>query len=126
MTGSQSGTLGAPDGAKAASLRTMASVRLARLRLATGQARGDELELAGQIETSAGLSNRDIEREIEVLGGIARSLETARRSAAPLQRTAAARPVPSMAGQPRPLAAVTAGYGGDSGEDLAGDADLFM
>jgi hypothetical protein len=126
MTGSQSGTLGAPDGAKAASLRTMASVRLARLRLATGQARGDELELAGQIETSAGLSNRDIEREFEVLGGIARSLETARRSAAPLQRTAAARPVPSMAGQPRPLAAVTAGYGGDSGEDLAGDADLFM
>lgn len=74
--------------------RTFASIRLARLRIATGSAQGDELAVAERIEKDASLPTAVIEHEIGVLGRIQQT------AAVPVQRPVqrqAARQAPSLA-----------------------------
>ena len=102
--------------------RTMASIRLARLRVTAGLARGDELEVGAAIEKDARLSLRDIEHEIGTLSQVTRAAAQGQprypRGLGPRQ---AARSAPSFAGQPVPAMAMTAGA------DTAGDdSDLFI
>lgn len=100
-------------------IRTMASMRLGRLRVQAGLASGDDLEVGAGIERDAALSTHDIEREIEVLS------EMARRRPAPMdravQRRTAARSAPSMASAPAPLAYATA-----ASMDEAEAFDIFL
>jgi hypothetical protein len=104
--------------------RTFASIRLARLRVTAGLARGDELEVGGAIERDARLSLRDIEHEIDTLSQVAKTAAQAPqrypRGMAPRQ---AARSAPSFAQVPVPAMAMTAGVvPGDAGDD----SDLFI
>jgi hypothetical protein len=93
-------------------IRTMASMRLGRLRVQAGLARGDELTVGAQIEADASLSVHDIEREITVIGQMAQ-----RAPQRPMQRQAAARPAPSLAPALAPVyASVASGH--DGGDDL--------
>lgn len=105
--------------AEAASLRTVASIRLAKLRIATGTADGDEFSVAAEIEKDAGLSTEAIEREITTLEGV-------RTVAA---RKGAAKPnlVPRPAGVPRTAPSMQSHVASRSdGEGDADDAsDLF-
>jgi hypothetical protein len=101
--------------------RTMASIRLARLQVQAGLARGDELEVGSAIEQNASLSLRDIEHEIDTITRMARATAQAQprypRGMAPRQ---AAKAAPSFAGPPAPVMAMTAAAdGGD-------DSDLFI
>jgi hypothetical protein len=82
----------------ASGARTMASMRLARLRVQAGLAAGDDLEVCAAIEADAGLSLRDIEHEIAVLSQVAQ--RTPPRRARP-QRAATGARVPSMASPPQ-------------------------
>ncbi|MCW2929978.1 MAG: hypothetical protein JWM19_940 [Actinomycetia bacterium] len=72
--------------------RTFASIRLAKLRIATGSAQGDELSVAERIERDAALPTSLIEHEISVLAGL-RPVATQQR---PMQR-AGSRQAPSLA-----------------------------
>jgi hypothetical protein len=83
-----------PDEAASAQ-RTFASIRLAKLRIATGSAQGDELTVAERIEKDASLPTHYIEHEIAVLAGVAQRVAVAQQPR-PIQR-AAARQVPSLA-----------------------------
>lgn len=101
---------------EAAGLRTMASMRLGRMRVQAGLARGDELTVGATIEADASLSTHDISREIEILSSVAQ-----RAPQRPMQRQAAARPAPSLAPALAPVyASVASGHDGD---DLA---DIFL
>jgi hypothetical protein len=95
--------------------RTMASIRLARLRVTAGLAQGDDLTVGAGIERDASISVRDIEKEIEVLSRVAM------RAPQPIRRTAAQRPAPSlqpaMAGAPH-YASVAASSEADDLGDL--------
>jgi hypothetical protein len=105
--------------------RMMGSMRLARLRVQAGSARGDEMTLAGQIEADAALSTPMIEHEIATLTGLGVGRPRQAQAQRQAPRTAATRAVPSMSSAPRPvMASASAPYAGE--EDLAGDADLFM
>lgn len=76
-----------------ASSRTMASLRLARLRIATGTAESDnDIEVATTIERDASLSTEAIEREITTLESVTKA--AAKAPARPEQR----RLVPRSAG----------------------------
>jgi hypothetical protein len=103
--------------------RTMASIRLARLQVQAGLARGDELEVGAAIERDARLSLRDIEHEIDTISRMAKATAQAQprypRNLAPRQ---AARSAPSFAGAPAPVMAMTAGATADGGDD----SDLFI
>lgn len=73
--------------------RTMASLRLARLQLTAGIARGDDLEVAASIEANASLSNEAIRAQIDTLNAVVKAQG---------QRTASQRPagmVPRSASQ---------------------------
>lgn len=87
--------------AEDASLRTMASLRLARLRMQTGvdQAQGD-MELAIRIEKDATLTINDIEREIVTLDAIAKRhvASAGDRNPSLVPKSAARRSAPSLAG----------------------------
>lgn len=106
-------TMSAKDQKEAASAnRTMASIRLAKLRLTAGVARGDELQVAAAIETDRNLSDAMIVHEINTLSAVTRA--TAGRQARPshlVPRAAAVAPgtvqrtVPSLA--PEPVIAAT-------------------
>lgn len=91
---------GASSPDQRAASRTFQAIKLARLRLAAGIADGDELEVAGGIETDAALSDAMIGYEINVLSKVK---TTAGRSQASLKgnlprRTAGVqRTVPSLA-----------------------------
>jgi hypothetical protein len=104
--------------------RTMASIRLARLRVQAGLVRGDELEVGAAIERDASLTLRDIEHEIDTIGRMARVTAQAQprypRGMAPRQ---AAKAAPSFAGPPAPVMAMA--YGPDAGSG-ADDSDLFI
>jgi hypothetical protein len=104
--------------------RTMASMRLGRLQVQAGLARGDELEVGSAIEQNASLSLRDIEHEIDTITRMARATTAAQprypRNLAPRQ---AARSAPSFAGAPAPVMAMA--YGPDAGSS-ADDSDLFL
>jgi hypothetical protein len=104
----------APEDAMA--LRTMASLRLARLRVQAGLARGDDLSLGQEIASSR-MPTPAIEHEISVLNKVA----TAR--PAPQQRTMArqaSRPVPSLAPSLAPAYASVS-----AGGDLDDCSDIF-
>jgi hypothetical protein len=114
---------GPPSAEDERGARTMASIRLARLRVTAGLARGDELEVGAAIEKDAALSLRDIEHEISTLSQVARTAaaqpQRYPRNLGPRQ---AARSAPSFAGSPQPVMAMTAGaVAGDSD-----DSDLFI
>lgn len=83
---------GAPDEAASAT-RTFASIRLAKLRIATGSAHGDELSVAAAIEQDQRMPITLIEHEIGVLSRMPAPVAQAPR---PMQR-AAARSAPSLA-----------------------------
>jgi hypothetical protein len=86
--------------AQEASLRTMASLRLARLRIRTGvePSQGGDLELATRIEKDASLSVHDIEREIGTLETIAKRASAGDRNPSLVPKSAARRAAPSLAG----------------------------
>lgn len=87
--------------AEEASLRTMASLRLARLRMRTGvePSTGGDLEIATRIEKDASLSVNDIEREIVTLETIAKRAAAAEdRNPSLVPKSAARRQAPSLAG----------------------------
>lgn len=77
--------------------RTMAAIRLAKLRIATGTAQGVDIEVATGIERDASLSTDAIEREIATLTQVSKA--AAKRAPANLVPKAAAvqRTVPSLA-----------------------------
>lgn len=93
-----------PSGAagNAHSLRTYASLRLARLRMQAGiEQAGSDLELAQRIEKDAGLSGDVIEREIKTLDAVVRrtaARQVVDRSPKLVPKSASARPKPSLAG----------------------------
>jgi hypothetical protein len=104
-----------PAPQEAAQLRTMASMRLARLRVTAGMSRGDDLALAEQISSST-MPTRDIEHEIAVLNKVASAAPRPQ----PVRRTAA-RSVPSLQAGPPSLPPSYAMAGSDM-DDLG---DLF-
>lgn len=111
-------------GAKeAASNRTMAALRLARLRMQAGTAQGDsDFEIAAGIEKDAAMTTEVIETEIRTLEGVAKAAAKQQRPAGLVPRAASGGPrqVPSMA----TVAGI--GSGGDSATDVeVADSDLF-
>jgi len=84
-----------------ASLRTFASLNLARLRMRTGvdQASSDT-ELAARIEKDASISINDIEREIATLQAVAKrhAVSAEDRNPSLVPKSAARRTTPSLAG----------------------------
>jgi hypothetical protein len=106
--------------------RTMASLRLARLRIATGTAQGGDIELATEIEKDASLSDGAIENEIRTLEGVRTAAAKRAPQRSPESRglvpRAAARTVPSMQGAPIQH---TAGMVHTSTDAEVADADLF-
>lgn len=86
--------------AEEASLRTFASLRLARLRIRTGvePAADGDTSLAARIEKDASLSINDIEREIGTLEKIAKRSSTEDRNPSLVPKSAARRTAPSLAG----------------------------
>jgi hypothetical protein len=86
--------------AEEASLRTFASLRLARLRIRTGvEAAAGDTELATRIEKDASMSINDIEREIGTLETIAkRNAPSEDRNPSLVPKSAARRTAPSLAG----------------------------
>jgi hypothetical protein len=88
--------------AEEASLRTFASLRLARLRIRTGvePASGGDTEVAARIEKDASLSISDIERDIGTLETIAKRAATTSEDRNPslVPKSAARRTTPSLAG----------------------------
>ncbi len=109
--------------------RTMASIRLAKLRKSAGLLAGDadELVAATEIERTAGLSDQMIEHEILTLDSVAKTAAKQRpgrrRQGGPLPKVASAeRHAPSLAGGVEPgLSAVAA-----SGFDADDASDLFL
>ena len=102
---------------EASGLRTMSSIRLARLRVQAGLAQGDELTIGQQIERDGSMTQPVINHEIAVLSKVAQ-----RPQAAPMRRQAAARPAPSLAPQLAPVYASVSSAGSEADEL----ADLFL
>lgn len=109
-----------PTADEAAQLRTMASMRLARLRVTAGISRGDDLALSQEIFASRA-QTRDIEHEIAVLNQVAAARPPA--APRPMQRQAS-RPVPSLASAPS-LAPAYASVGGFQDDDCSDIFDSF-
>jgi hypothetical protein len=90
--------------------RTMASIRLARLRKAAGLDSRDDLVIGAEIEKNAALSDQMIVHEIGTLEGVSKA--ASRRQAPATKQAAAERRVPSLAavagggGLPPTMAAV--------------------
>ena len=85
--------------AQASSNRTMAAMRLARLRVKAGLANEDDLVVAASIESDASLSDRDIEHEINVLSRVDKVASRKARPAGLVPRAASVqRTVPSLVG----------------------------
>jgi hypothetical protein len=104
--------------------RTMASIRLARLRVQAGTASGtDDLAEAGRIEADASLSDDVIEHEIGILSSVVAQKDKARKLAAnQAPKTAGvARTMPSMVGDSGPLVTHSS-----VSEDIDDAADLFL
>lgn len=103
--------------------RTFNAIKLARLRKAAGIETGDELEVAGRIETEAGLTDAMIAYEINVLSKV-RSTASRQAGQAPrnlVPRTGGVqRTVPSLA--PQPGLGQTVASVGDADTQ---DSDLF-
>jgi hypothetical protein len=98
--------------------RTHACLRLARLQIQAGVARGDDLTLAATIETNPRYSDALIGHEINVLSGVVKSASRAPSGTArvPVVRTQA-RVAPSLASAPS--------VSGSASEALD-DSDIFL
>lgn len=106
--------------AKDARERTLASLRLARLRIAAGLAEGEDIIVASAIESEAGLSNDLINNEIAVLSNVSKAAARQPRPGNLVPRSASAeRTVPSLVGDAAPSITATAAM------DDTADADLF-
>jgi hypothetical protein len=82
-----------------ASRRTMASLRLARLRLQAGTAEGEsDFVVAAMIEKDAALSTPSIEQEILTLESVKKAASSRAANARLVPRSAKAQPRPSMQG----------------------------
>jgi hypothetical protein len=102
---------------EAASLRTMASLRLAKARLASGTAEGDEFTVAAGIERDASFSTEAIERELTTLDQV---------SKAATRKTAKPNLVPRPAGGRQGGASMQSTAATSSADPLVDDAsDLF-
>ncbi|MET7363258.1 hypothetical protein ABZS76_33140 [Streptomyces sp. NPDC005562] len=96
--------------------RTHACLRLARLQLQAGVARGDDLTLAASIEADAQMGDALIAHEIAVLSGVVKSASKAPSGAPRVPVRTQARVAPSLASQ----SSVSGG-----GEALD-DSDIFL
>jgi len=107
----------------AASNRTMATIHLARLRLAAGIAQGDELQVAAMIDGDKAVSDRDIAKEIEVLSSVTKAAARQARPAnlVPKAASSVQRTVPSLAGD----SGLSAVASISSTSDDTADSDLF-
>jgi hypothetical protein len=107
-----------------ASNRTMASIRLAKLRLQAGTASGEELSVAATIEGDQGLSTGAIEQEITTLSGVmkAASRRTQRPTAAVPRSASVQRTTPSLVSGE----GLTTEAGVSAVDDDTRDADLFL
>lgn len=109
--------------------RTLASISLARLRIAANIAQGSDLEVAGTIEANASLSDADIAKEIEILSQVhtASVQNGSQRPASAVPQRAAstqvARTAPSLVSAPsQPMQTMASASSVDG--DLE-NADLF-
>lgn len=88
-------------GHKASQSRTLASLRLARLRIQAGTAQGDDLQVSAAIEASKA-SDAEIENEISTLAGVVKA--ASRRSQRPAnlvpKAASVSRTTPSLVQQP--------------------------
>lgn len=115
----QQGTTPPRDGemAQTASARAMASMRLARLQIAAGIARGDDLELAAKIQTTAGLTDEAIRVQIDTLNAVVKASgqrTAAQRPAGRVPRSASAgvqRTMPSLVTERAPITSVAGAVG---------------
>lgn len=90
-----------------ASRRTMASLRLARLRMQAGTADGEsDFAIAAVIEKDASLATTDIEREIGTLESVKKAASARAASARLVPKSARQQPRPSMQGTPHTASAV--------------------
>lgn len=102
------------EGGALAANRTMASLRLARLRITSGLATGDEFTLATRIETDKDLPDIALAHEIRTLEGMAKAAAKRERPAGLVPRAASGgRKAPSMASVAQPTAAVYDADGAD-------------
>jgi hypothetical protein len=114
----QQGTTPPRDGemSQTSSHRTMASIRLARLQIAAGIARGDDLAVAAGIEADRSLSDAMIRREIATLSQVTKAAAKKERPAGLVPRAAAntqgvQRTMPSLVTQPAPITSVAGAVG---------------
>jgi hypothetical protein len=108
--------------AASSSNRTMASLHLARLRLAAKVASGDDLQIAAAIDGDSSLSDHDISREIEVLSSVTKAAARQARPANLVPKSASVqRTVPSLAGD----SGISSVASAASVSDDVADSDLF-
>lgn len=98
--------------------RTMASIRLARLRVQAGLTRGEDLAVAAKIEADPSMTEAMIRHEIDTLARVAKISSKAQRPQGLVPRAASGvqRTMPSLVTQPAPITSV-AGAVGLSDED---------
>lgn len=109
------------SGAQRNSSRTMAALRLAKLRIQAGLARGDEFGIAGQIEADAKMSDAMINHEITTLSTLTRAATRQQRPAnlVPKAASGGQRQAPSL----NAAAAVPASVGAGSLDEAS---ELFL
>jgi len=99
----------------ASSHRTMASIRLARLQIAAGIAKGDDLSVAASIEADKSLTDAMIRREIATLSQVTKAASKRERPAGLVPRAASTqgvqRTMPSLVTQPAPITSVAGAVG---------------
>lgn len=108
--------------AKQSSQRTVASIRLARLRVAAGLAQGDDLAVAAKIEQDRKVSDAMIRHEIATLSQVVKAASKQQRPAGLVPRSASGvqRTMPSLVTQPAPITSVAGAVGAydDDAESL--------
>ena len=104
--------------------RVVASLNLARLRIAAGLAKGDDLSVSAAIESDRSLSNEMIAHEINILSGVNKAASKQARTNNNLvpRKASASRTTPSFVGDNAPGIVST---GAVTAEETA-DADLFF
>jgi hypothetical protein len=115
------------QGSQRAASRSMASLRLARLRLQAGTAEGDDLRVAASIEADGSITDEAIDSEISTLAGVVKAAaKRTQRPAAAVPRSASSvqRTTPSLVGGQGPGLSAEASHGSVD-EDME-NADLFL
>lgn len=104
--------------------RVVASLNLARLRIAAGLAKGDDLSVSAAIESDRSLSNEMIAHEINILSGVNKAASKQARTNNNLvpRKASASRTTPSFVGDNAPGIVST---GAVTAEETA-DSDLFF